>query len=187
MQALITYLLTAMLAWSPLENHRYLLTHMASNADRDSYTEARYESIAKDLADVVDSEPPVFSGATGKAETALVLLSIASYESGDFREDIDTIKGTGDHGKAHCIMQIEYPLRAGETLNDRKDCFRIGLSRVRESMKACPKSKVEERLAVYARGKCDDNWGINNSKMKMHRARGWFKSHPFATLVQESN
>src|SRR5665213_743767 len=185
MQTLITYLLTAMLAWSPLENHRYLLTHMASDAERDAYTEARYESIAKDLADVVENSPPLFSGMTGKAETALVILSIASYESGDFREDIDTIKGSGDHGRAHCLMQIEFPLRAGETLNDRKDCFRIGLSRIKESMQACPKSHVEERLAVYARGKCDDTWGIRNSKMKMRRARGWFKANPFSVLVQQ--
>lgn len=179
MHALWNYLLVAMIAWCPPAHHRYLLTHLASDFQRDAYTTARYESIAKDLEDVVENEKPLFSGPTGKAETALVMLSIASYESGEFREDIDTVKGTGDHGRAHCIMQIEFPLRPGEVMNDRKDCFRIGLARIRESMKACPNSKKEDKLAVYARGNCHDRWGIANSRMKMRRALNWWAYHPF--------
>ena len=76
MHALITYLLSAMFAWAPPADHDYY-------ADRQDTVE-RYESIAKDIADVAldPNEPPLFGGPQGRAQTALYVTSIAFYESG---------------------------------------------------------------------------------------------------------
>jgi len=167
-----------MIAWTPLAEHRYSL-HQASDQEKDDYTLSRYQDIATDLVEVLSDDKPLFEGELGKVQTGLLVLAIASFESGGFREDIDNVKGSGDHGQSHCIMQIMYPLRDGEVMNDRQDCFRIGLARIRESMQACRSYRLDERLAVYARGKCDSKWGIANSKMKMKRASYWLTTHPF--------
>lgn len=182
----IPYLMAAMTAWCPPSDHRFYLRHTdMTDEQRDTYTIARYKSIAQDVEGVVEEVKPLFGGPKGKLRTALLVLSIASYESGEFREDVDNTDGTGDHGNAHCIMQIEYPLRDGETMKDRKDCIRIGIERARESMKACPNSRLEDKLSVYARGKCDDEWGSRNSRMKMKRAMKFLTEHPFLTLDGE--
>lgn len=73
--------------------------------------EARYESIATDLTEVVydKSEPPLFGGKNGRARTISVLESIMLFESG-FRRDVDLGVGKyakGDGGRSWCPMQIQ--------------------------------------------------------------------------------
>jgi hypothetical protein len=75
-------------------------------------TEARYHSIAEDIATVVwnPSLPPLFSGVDGRAKTASVVESIMSYESG-FRRDVDFglgAAGKGDGGHSWCLMQVRF-------------------------------------------------------------------------------
>jgi hypothetical protein len=177
----LSYLVAAMVAWCPVTDHRFY-QHGSNMTDdeRDAHTLTRYASIAQDVEDVVKETKPVFDGPFARVRTALVVLAIASYESGGYREDIDNTKRTG--GNAHCIMQIEFPLRDGEVMRDRKDCIRIGLERARESMAACPRYPVLDQLAVYARGRCNHHWGLNNSRMKMGRAMKWFHDYEFITL-----
>lgn len=183
MQQFLSYLVAAMVAWCPISDHRFYLRQSNMNDEqRDEHTLARYASIAQDVEDVVKEKKPLFKGPFARIRTALVVLAIASFESGGFREDIDNVKRTG--GNAHCIMQVEFPLREGEVMWDRKDCISIGLERVRESMAACANHPVSDRLAVYARGRCDHPWGLNNSRMKMGRALDWIKTYEFMTLDQ---
>lgn len=73
--------------------------------------EARYESIAHDIAEVVydKSEAPLFKGLDGRVRTAAVVQSIMLHESG-FRRDVDRGIGKlsrGDGGKSWCSMQIQ--------------------------------------------------------------------------------
>ena len=79
---LTTYLLTAMLAWVPAKAHQARETADA--------TQARYASIASDVAIVASdpAEPPLFQGSDGRVRTALLLLSVAYWESA-FRPDVD--------------------------------------------------------------------------------------------------
>lgn len=75
-------------------------------------TRARYDSIARDLVDVVydPAEPPLFKGDQGRAMTVAILESIAWHESGKaLRKDVDLGIGDrarGDHGNSVCLMQI---------------------------------------------------------------------------------
>lgn len=71
---------------------------------------SRYEDIAKDVADVVwdPQEKPIFPGSRGRERTAMVLLSVITFESA-FRKDVDFGIGKlsrGDGGKSWCLNQI---------------------------------------------------------------------------------
>lgn len=186
---IVTYLVSAMMVWCPLSAHRYSQSSTMTDEEKDAYTLTRYQAIAQDVAEVAfdADEKPIFKepGVIGRLESALLALAIASYESGEFREDVDTVKGTGDHGRSHCLMQIL--LRPGEEMKDRKDCFRLGFSRIRESFDSCPGYRTEDKLSVYARGTCDHKWGIRNSRMKMKRAKSWLAEHIFFLPLEEEN
>jgi hypothetical protein len=181
MDYLLTYILAAMIAWCPPLNHRYSQSYKMTAEEKDTHTLQRYHDIASDIAAVTMEEEPLFKGDLGRVKSALITASIASYESGQFREDVDNVKGTGDHGQSHCIMQIL--MRPGEIMEDRKDCFRLGFYRIRESFRSCPQSRLEDKLAVYASGNCTQ--GAANSRMKMYRAKHWLDTHPFVMPESE--
>jgi hypothetical protein len=90
LEMVTTWLVGAMLLWVPPQR----------DVDR-----TRYESIAQDLVSVVydEHEQPVFTGDGGRAKTALLMASIASFESG-FRADVDDGRTTGDHGRSYRIV-----------------------------------------------------------------------------------
>jgi len=137
LHGLAAYLLAAMSLWAPPSVHDYTKTPRAE-------TEARYESIASDLATVAldPDEVPLFAGGEiGRAQTALVMLAIASYESGQFRSDVDRQdKPTGDGGHAWCIAQLhdEEPSHYARGLTDRVSCFRGMLRALRRQPTASP-------------------------------------------------
>ena len=148
---LTSFLLSAMIQWNPPSQHAFY--HQG-----EEYTINRYEDIAHDLAVVALIEEPldVFSHEyddEARAHTALLIAAVSSYESGGFREDVDRHLKKGDSGHSVCVAQIW--LRPGEVIQSRQDCFRLALSRLRESFVACRTLPINERLAVYASGKCD--------------------------------
>lgn len=111
MHQLITYLLVAMTAWVPVRN----LTAWGESKED---VLARYESIANDVASVAldPDEPPVFTGAAGRTKTALLVMSVASFEGGfqkfvddgecnDSRFSADR-RGGCDGGRAYTIWQL---------------------------------------------------------------------------------
>lgn len=71
---------------------------------------ARYDSIAKDIVEVVfdPQTKPLFTGDQGRVRTATVVLSIMLHEGGFMRNaDFGIGKfGRGDGGKSWCLMQI---------------------------------------------------------------------------------
>ncbi len=73
--------------------------------------QARYESIADDLIQVVydPKTPPLFKDANGRARTIAVILGVMLHESGFMRQvDYGIGKsGLGDHGKSFCSLQLK--------------------------------------------------------------------------------
>jgi len=174
------------------------------NDSKETVAEAtsRYESIAKDLVDVVfdPNEKPLYDGPNGRVKTAAVILAIDSFESG-FRKDVDYGIGSqsrGDHGSSWCLGQInlgdnrfllkpdgsfEYSSKEGwsgrDLVNDRKKCFRAQLAILRLSYQ-CPITDDEQKLNLYASGSCYG--GVWHSRNRMKRAQRFLDQ---TTLVDD--
>jgi hypothetical protein len=144
---LISYIMAAMLFLSPLHNS---MTH-----ENPMKRLRRYESIASDIADVVESEPPIFSGPYARPQTALMLASMAYHESGyDEKVDAGIVRGT--RGEV-CILQV-MPNMKGTAydysvsyLKDRKNCIRAALAMARGSN--C-QGGIWNRMRGYTAGTC---------------------------------
>jgi hypothetical protein len=170
---LINYLVAAMTAWVPAK------AHPESPED----TATRYESIAHAAVEVAldPSEEPLFDGPDGRAQTALFMLSIASFES-SYRKTVDLGFGRGDHGHSYCLMQIrvgEGTTREGWTgrqlVTDRSLCFRAALHILHGSFNICRRLPVEDRMSAYATGRCIENAEISRSRVG--RAFTWWWHH----------
>ena len=100
-----------------------------------------HAAVATDIAAVVLEEPPLFRDDEDRVKTASFLTAIAFRES-SFKKD-----AVGDHGNARCLMQLwNAPV---EVMTDARLCVRIGMQRLRESMRACG---GENPLGTYAAG-----------------------------------
>jgi len=173
-EALAAWVLTAMIAWNPPSAHR----------EGERAATERYTSIAHDVAAVAldAEEPALFEGPQGRPQTALLMASVASMES-NFREDVDTGKVKGDHGKSWCILQIQVHGKTVEQwtgddlVQDRKRCLRAGLHRMRDSFVACKQLPLIERLSAYTTGTCKNE---PKAEFRIRRALGYWKAHPFA-------
>jgi hypothetical protein len=179
MNALIAYLLAAMVTWSPPGDHDYY--------EPREETLERYAAIARDVAEVAldPGEAPLFGGPQGRMQTGLLLASVAFYESGGYRRDVDLgigKKARGDSGRSWCLMQIN--LGDGTTVErwsgrdlvlDRQKCLRVGLRRMRESFDMCKGEAFIDRLSGYTTGRCtaDDDY----SHRRMKRALQWWSQH----------
>lgn len=104
--ALTATVLSAMLAWVPLDQQ-------AANGESETDAQARYASIAHDISSAVLSEDPLFGS---HLKTALELASIASFESG-FQRVVDNgtcnlpshkadARGSCDSKQAFTLWQI---------------------------------------------------------------------------------
>lgn len=174
MQAkLLLWLVAAMLSWTiPAARH---------DIERE-----RYEGIAKDAVAVAfdAEEKPIYAGALARTKTALMLLAIASYESG-FRRDVDDGTVRGDGGRSWCLMQVNlghnrvlltedgYTYSQDATgwsgkdlVEDRQRCFRVGLHLMRASHKACG------NLSAYTSGRCSKK--EPKAIARASRATAWF-------------
>jgi hypothetical protein len=184
MESLVTYLLAAMFAWVPA----YVHPHPESSAD----VRARYEAIARDLSSVVldESEAPLFDGPNARAKTAMLMLSVASFESA-FRKAVDDGVQRGDGGRSYCLMQMRVGTgvtREGwsgpQLIQDRRRCFRAALHMLRSSFMMCHSYPVEDRIAVYATGHCMLDAPISRSRVQ--RALRWWDAHTPPRLVPNS-
>lgn len=162
MTNLVTYLVTAMATWVPVRDHAWREPRFL--------TEARYEAIASDVADVVQ-EPDAELLDNDPAWTAVVLLAIASYESA-FRGDVDVCRVTGPRS-ARSLWQIE---GRPSVCRDRKHAARTALAMVRESLDACRRLPEVERLSFYTSGHCQTN---PQARWRWRRAVRWQRAMPF--------
>jgi hypothetical protein len=176
MESLVAYLTAAMVAWVPLYAHRPVETT--------EEVQARYESIARDAASVAfdENETPLFGGgADARAQTALLMLSVASFES-SYRKSVDEGRGRGDGGRSYCLMQVSVGdgvTREGWTgadlIADRTRCFRAALHVLQRSFGMCHAYPLEDRLAAYAMGHCMLEARVSRSRIE--RARSWWWAH----------
>ena len=125
----------------------------------------------------------------GRAKTALLLASIAGFES-SYRADVDDGRKRGKAGDA-CIMQIIVPRgkllhlvgteyewsheegwTTDDLIADRTKCVRAALHLVRESLKIC------RNLSLYTIGRCDST--EPKAKHRWERPRVHYVKHPAA-------
>jgi hypothetical protein len=189
MNGLVAYLLTAMLAWSPTHDHEYY--------EAREETLARDAAIARTIAEVAldPAEPPLFGGPDARAETALFVSSVAFYESGGFRRDVELGTGKhsrGDSGRSWCLMQVN--IGGGMTaehwtgldlVGDRAKCIRAGLHRMRESFEHCTGQTFVDRLSGYTDGRCRD--GADAAHRRTLRAVQFWEKHPPRPLEPEAS
>ena len=186
---LMSYILAAMLSWSPLHAH---IKH-----EDPVKRLARYQSIASDIAEVANdpNETPAFSGNYAREQTGLLLASIAWHESG-FHENVDTGIKRGDSGRSVCIMQVmsnQYGTLHNYTidylLKDRKNCIRAALGIARNSR--C-KGGINTRMRAYASGSCSKREDPIKEAQVAKAARGltrgyvlFYYSNPMKLLFQK--
>lgn len=179
MPDVITYLVAAMTTWVPLHAH----------AEPKEETAARYDAIAHDAITVAydESEAPLFGGPNGRAETALLMLSVASLES-SYQKSVDQGTRKGDHGRSFCMMQI----RVGDgvtsegwsgfdLVTDRTKCFRAGLHTLRGSFGACHNLPLADCMSAYATGHC--MVGEERGRLRVTRALDYWDTHAVPTLT----
>jgi hypothetical protein len=175
MESLVTYLVAAMISWVPL--------YAQPSTESPATSQQHYESIARDVASVVldDAELPLFEGPDARAETALLMLSVASFES-SYHVKVDEGGHRGDNGRSYCLMQIHVgdgKTREGwtgsELISNRTLCFRAALHMLHASFNACRAFPLEDRLGAYATGHCF--LGANVSRSRVARARAYWLAH----------
>lgn len=187
-----------MLAKAPLDRPQPIPEDPASGR-------ARYEQIAKDVAEVVRTEPSLYKGPDGKLRTTMVVLSTMLFES-NFRYDVDYGIGPsakGDQGRSVCMMQINvgngrsiawntaqnrfaWPhdppeevqrgYTAKELVGDRQTCIRTGLRYIRMSFQSCHHMPEKDWLRAYVSGVC--HYGAETSMWRMDTAKRWYRQHP---------
>lgn len=192
--ALAIYLVTAINTWMP---------------PKTTEDETRHQAIADDIAEVVSdpTEKAVFSDDPQKAETGLLVASVAFYESG-YAKNVDEGKCYAwqcDKGIAFSMWQIhpqegvifdgEYwtyasiksaswraehskEIITGAVLNSsRKTAAKMGLHMMRQSLRT-------GTLCIYT-GEVDKDTGrcfnyAPKAAMRKDRATKYFKTHPYA-------
>ncbi len=169
---LAKYLLVFLQSAVPVADHSYY--------EKSEVTQARYESIADTIAEV-SLEAPVFKDDVSGVKTALLLGSIATFES-SLKAEIDTCAKGGDIDKAgvtHAwtLWQLHAPKE--KACASRLAGARIARETIRISFKACAKEEMLDRLSGYTDGTCHSKW--NRSRHRMWRAMNWFEKHPFTS------
>lgn len=173
MNSLIAWMVASMMVLAPPDKP----TFKAAEETREE-REKRYEQIAKDILSVVSDpkEAALFTGPYSLRDSALVVMSIMSYES-DFRKDVDFGIGAsarGDNGRSWCLMQVNLGnsrTKEGwygkELVADRLKCIRAGYHLVQRSFFECQKGTEKDRLAMYTSGKCSTGIGASHKRMKL--------------------
>jgi hypothetical protein len=136
----------------------------------------RYVDIAAAIADVVQTEEPLFSGPLGRERTASVLVATAWLESG-FRVDIASGETRGDKGRACSLWQVQAPpVPCAVFVHDRRAEAAYALSLMRRSFAATRGMPLDDRLRVFASGRTD--CGGEASRARMQEARRLFARVP---------
>lgn len=136
-------ILSTLVTLIPVEEHAHL--------EKRSVTETRYTDIAQDINFVL-TQASGDSVLDSKEFEALLLSSIISFESRAAAR-VDSCK---IGGPSWTIFQIAGNKK--KICKDRKEAARVALAKVRQSFRACRKLPFEDRLSLYATGKCQRSW-----------------------------
>lgn len=111
------------------------------------------------------------AAATNDPGRQLLLVRIARFES-NYREDVGRCRLNGKAGDRSAFQVV--PRNDGERARlcvSLVEDARLALERVEESLAACRHLPAPERLAVYARGRCDSEQGRALSRHRWPGAR----------------
>ena len=176
MQTLAVYLYAAMVAWSPLSHHTFY--------EKEPVTALRYMSLAASVASEVTDpdEDPLFEDDPWRVKSALLILSVGSFESGGFNADVQYCKRGGDGATSWGLFQS----KAGKAVvcSSVRAAVRMAMKQVRASLHDCREEKAQNRLAEYASGSCA--YGQKESRDRMRRAEVWWREHPFSGAFDPS-
>jgi hypothetical protein len=174
---LTTYILAAILGWTRIHGQA-----------KDPADLAWLTSIADDIASVSLEEEPLFKNDSERVKTALLLASVARYES-DFAPWVDAglcnsrewrVSNTAIHHGATCdgghafsLWQIHAGARGVDLLADRRAAIREAISRLRVSLDA-------GRGLCWYTGETGD---CPKAELRLRTALVWEKGHPFKTAT----
>lgn len=137
---------------------------------------ATYEKTAEAIARV-SLDKPLFAGKSGPAETAVVLVATAWFES-TFKPD-----AVGDQGRSFCLFQIERTnhkqlgVTKEQLLADPYACTLAAREMMRISFNVCKGRPREELLGHYASGG-DSCAGLAASRNRMLKAKWMLAKMP---------
>jgi hypothetical protein len=136
---------------------------------------ARYTIIAEDIAFVVQEHEPL-PGLT-RSESAVFVLAMSIGETA-LALDADkgpcfrgrhlgrNYAGRCDSGRAVGVLQVQLASGRAEHFADRRKLLTVGLTALRGSLWACAQLPVDERLAAYASGSCNNEGGKAGSRKR---------------------
>ena len=136
---------------------------------------SRYTAIAEDIAAVVQAHEPL-PGLT-RVESAAFVLAMAIGESA-LAIDADkgpcfrgrhlgrNYAGRCDSGRAVGVLQVQLASGRAEHFADRRKHLAVGLAALRGSLLTCWRLPVDERLAAYGSGSCDNEGGKAGSRKR---------------------
>ena len=157
----------AITSFYPMSNHTFY--------EDAAITKARYESIAEDIA-VGSVLQPIFEGDEGAIKTALLLASIANFESGGYAAAVDQCKRAGDHGLSWTIFQLQMaysPKR--EICANRKKAVEWAIHWIKVSFQVCHALPLTSRLSAYTAGRCIN--GEPKSRQRIQPAIDFLRDH----------
>lgn len=182
-QSVVSWLVSSMVAVAPPA--KFARGRTAPEAvETEDQAKARYAQLADAIATVAydPQERPAFDGEFGRAKTAMVLLSVAFWES-SFRKDVATGAARGDHGRSCTYFQFNIgkgKTTSGHTcdelLADPVMAARDALSMVRSSMSTCTAVSPMDRLSMYTSGTC--RVGEGRAQIRYSSAMRWLHRSP---------
>jgi hypothetical protein len=178
MGPLATYIFSAMISWVPLSNHIF------TGESVENIT-ARYELIAETVEKTAldPNREPLIVGEDGRIKTALLLASIASFES-QYGRDVVSCKRVGDNGVAYGPWQthIYNKNEAKKDCTDLNVMISLAYDMIRSSFDHCQGVVLADKLTIYTSGgRCTHERG-QASRYRVNRAMYYYSQHQADTI-----
>lgn len=169
MGPLAAYIFSAMILWIPTSNHTF-------TGEPVTQITARYEEIAEAVEKVAldPNRTPLFSGDDGRIKTALLLASIASFES-QYGRDVVNCKRAGDNGLAWGPWQTHSGKK--RTCSSLEVAAGIAYDMIKYSFDHCQRVGLADKLTIYTSGGLCTHERGQASRFRMNRALYWFNKH----------
>lgn len=173
MGPLATYIFSAMISWVPISNHTF------TGESVEDIT-ARYELIAETVekAALDPNREPLIEGEDGRIKTALLLASVASFES-QFGRDVVSCRRIGDNGVAYGPWQthIYNRAQARKACTDLSVMISIAYDMMKSSFDHCQRVELADKLTIYTSGGYCTHERGEASRFRINRAMFYFNKH----------
>jgi hypothetical protein len=145
----------------------FILTRLEPSASwQDTYVETAFS-----IADAAE-ERPLFHGPRGAAATALLLASVAKFES-----DFDP-GAVGDHGASLGLFQVNRVHASERELLTPGSAARVARDLMAVSMRICRARPLVERLGWYAWGRDGCDHALEKSRHRFELAQRLMRDYP---------